>query len=218
MELRIIGEEEVSAVQELSRGVFMYDGKTENDYFPQYFPRWAASSNHYLYGLYVNGELVAAKCDTVFDNGKTLFGQALRVSKFHRNKGYAAELHKRVEQLRNEIVIPRYPIIRTRYAIGVHDKSVQKRVDNEVQQPGTKFLSARAGFTALLRDSDVVRQFSQLPLSQSYQIQVINHKQAWQFALKFPELFDASCVYTDWDAHELSYDNFLIMATGGQGS
>ena len=218
MELRIIKADEYDQVVKLSEGIFCYDGVTAQDYFPQYFMKWASSSNHYIYGLFVNNELVAAKCDTLLDDGKTLFAQGLRVSKYHRGKGYAAELHKRTSELRSQIVTPRYPIKRTRYAKGVHDGNIDKMIQDTFKiRSSIEYMITRTGITTKLQNHQFLNVIKRLMKNNPIDVQVLSVKDAWKYSKIHKELFVRETFYTDWETYETSYENFIILANGGSG-
>lgn len=217
LEVRIIGDDEIEIVKKVSEGVFTYDGKTNQDYFPCYFTRWANSSNHYIYGLYANNNLVAISCDSLFDNGRTIFAQALRVSNQHRNKGYVAELNKRVKTIRDELVLNRYPVERMRVAIADHQGNVAKKLEERKKLfPEETVLGVRSLVTGTFTNTDLKDKLSNLSSNSS--IIAISHEIAFEFAKNHPKLFPHNSIYTDWEAYDLTYENFIIMATGGLGT
>jgi len=173
------------------------------------------------YGLYVNGELVAAGADVVYDNGKTILAQGLRVGQEHRNKGYSKILETKRDELRREGVLSRHPHVeRTRWGVGVRNKQVQEAITKEHKTQQTKTLSVRSLFT-ISTDSAYLQKIIQLEQRRGSalpRITQLTTKEAYKFATTHPELFSCNSIPTDWDMYEISYENFIILSSGGDGT
>ena len=215
---RLIREDEWKEVGRVSQGVYTFDGKSLA-YLPQHFLRWVSSYNHYIIGLYENGVLVAAKCESVFDHGKTIYSQALRVSIHRRNRGYAERLNTLGKTIRNDFILPRYPIERIRYAKGGVQVNVQELMKKQLSiNDRISVMCTRSSFTATINGSELVSKFSKMPLSSSaHKITLISAREAFEFAQQHPHLFPANALYTDWDSHDIAYENFIILESGGLG-
>lgn len=73
-------------IYEMSTDVYHAE-KIPYDYLPTYFPFWINSSNHWMYGIEVDGKLVGFSCVTLLDQGLTKWSEGLRIHKDFRNVG-----------------------------------------------------------------------------------------------------------------------------------
>lgn len=214
MYCKIIGIDELPEVERISKGVYSFNGHSL-DYLPQMFLHWGASSNRYVIGLYVNDKLVAAKCISVFDFGKTSYHQALRVSSDQRNQRYTPtlmELSKPIAQSVNS----KYPIQRERFAKRSLDDDIDKFVNVEKSR-NNELLCLLTTCIGFLNQTIIDKFLSISSDNEKCEISIISSKEAWKIAQEKPQLFPSNSIFTDWDAHELSYENFLILETGGDG-
>jgi len=92
------GDEE--QIKELSRGVIYYEKPgREADYLPAVIDKWLRDPNIWPFAVEYEGKLVAFKARTYIDQGKTLWGEGLRVHRDYRSLGFKKILDEGVEKL-----------------------------------------------------------------------------------------------------------------------
>merc|ERR1712137_349338 len=195
----------------MGKGVYTYSGN-RLDYLPQVFPFWVNCSTRYIYGLYVDGELVAASCDSIVDFGKTRFGQGLRVSLDHRNKRYTPLLDELLVPFRSALD-SKYPIERIRKTRGT-----VSAVDEIIKKEKGALMCIRSSYVVNQTLEQLNSIFSPIRGDSDVTITIVSAKDAFEFAQGHSDLFPCQAFYTDWDIHEVSYENFLLLETGGYGN
>ena len=97
---RLMRMEDKESIAKLSQGIYVFDG-ISFDYLPYCFERWMESSTHVCYVLEgENKGLIAFHCDTLLDEGETLFTEGLRTLESMRGTGLRSVLNRFIEEHR----------------------------------------------------------------------------------------------------------------------
>lgn len=216
---RLMKMNDKEGITKLSRGVYVFDG-ISFDYLPYCFERWMESSTHVCYVLEgENKELIAFHCDTLLDEGETLFTEGLRTLESMRGTGLRSVLNRFIEEHRNTASCFS-KIKRIRKAVGYKTEEARAQTfqREKLKYPEITELCTRR--TRFIK----VDEFSKDILAGFYtsisigQLVEISSSQAFNKKEHYPgNLIPEGLLISDWTVYDSTLRNFIILESGGHG-